>query len=65
MDNTTAPQKAKPQYVTIATRPEHDIRGKLLALAQHLGAKAGMKVDAMDAMNVAVTEALRRRGVQP
>jgi len=65
VDSTTVPQKVKPAYVTIATRPDHDIRGKLLALAKSLSDKAGMKVDTMDALNVAVSEALRRRGVQP
>ena len=65
MDSTTVPQKVKPNYVTIATRPDHDIRGKLLALAKSLSDRAGMKVSTMDALNIAVSEALRKRGVQP
>jgi hypothetical protein len=65
MSQDSTQRKLQIRYVTIATRPEHEIRGKLLALAKSLSDKAGMKVSTMDALNIAVSEALRKRGAKP
>lgn len=64
MSQDSTQRKVQIRYVTIATRPEHEIRGKLLALANSLSDRAGLRVEAMDALNIAVNEALRKRGVQ-
>lgn len=63
MEADSTQRKLQTRYVTIATRPEHDIRGKLLALASNLSDRGGMRVEAMDALHIAVNEALRKRGV--
>ena len=60
-----SPKNTQPKYVTIATRVEHDVREQLTRLAQQLSAEKGARIDRMDALNIAVREALAARGVQP